>query len=55
MKGKQIFDEIVEELENCFEKLPDYRKGENTQYEIKDAAMSAFGVFFTQSTSVVDP
>jgi hypothetical protein len=51
MKGTEIFDETVEELQSCFEKLPDHREGENTQYEIKDAAMSAFGVFFTQSAS----
>jgi len=51
MKGTQIFDEIVEELLGCFEKLPDKRRGENTQYEIKDGAMSAFGIFFTQSSS----
>jgi hypothetical protein len=51
MKGTQIFDEFVEGLQSCFEKLPDYRTGENKQYEIKDAAMSAFGIFFTQSAS----
>ena len=51
MKDNQIFDELVEELQSCFERLPDHRKGENTQYEIKDAAVSAFGVFFTQSAS----
>ena len=38
-------------MDNCFEKLPDYRTGENTQYEIKDAALSAFGVFFAQAAS----
>jgi hypothetical protein len=51
MKASKIFDEMVEGLHRCFEKLPDYRTGENTQYEIKDAALSAFGIFFTQSTS----
>lgn len=51
MKPSKIFDELVNRLQNCFEKLPDYRTGENTQYEIKDAALSAFGIFFTQSTS----
>jgi hypothetical protein len=34
-----------------FEWLPDYRTGENTRYEIKDAALSAFWIFFTQSQS----
>jgi hypothetical protein len=51
MKVSKIFDELVEALHTCFEKLPDYRSGENTQYAIKDAAVSAFGIFFTQSAS----
>lgn len=51
MKASKIFDELVEELHSSFEKLPEYRTGENTQYEIKDAALSAFGIFFTQSRS----
>lgn len=51
MKGEWIFNELVKELQQCFEELPDYRTGENTLYEIKDAAMSAFGMFFIQSTS----
>jgi hypothetical protein len=51
MKACQIFDELVEELQRGFGKLPDHRMGENTVYEIKDAALSAFGIFFTQSKS----
>jgi hypothetical protein len=51
MKASQVFDEMVDGLHRSFEKLPDYRTGENTHYEIKDAALSAFGIFFTQSTS----
>lgn len=51
MKASKVFDELVEELHRSFEKLPEYRTGENTQYEIKDAALSAFGIFFTQSRS----
>ena len=42
---------MISELDDCFTRLPDYREGVNTQYEIKDAAMSAFGIFFTQSSS----
>jgi hypothetical protein len=33
------------------EGLPDYRTGQNTTYSIKDAALGAFSVFFTQSPS----
>ena len=51
MKGTWVFDTIVEELHGCSEKLPDNRTGENTQYEIKDGALSACGVFFTQAAS----
>lgn len=35
--------------------LPDYRKqGNNQKYELEDAALSAFSVFFTQSQSFLD-
>jgi hypothetical protein len=51
MKASKIFDELVEEMHRCMEGLPDHRTGENTRYEIKDAALSAFGIFFTQSNS----
>jgi hypothetical protein len=51
MKSSQIFDELVTEIRQSFEGLPDHRTGENTRYEIKDAAVSAFGIFFTQSSS----
>lgn len=51
MKPSKIFDELVEEMQRSFEKLPDPRSGENIRYEVKDAAVSAFGVFFTQSAS----
>ena len=51
MKTSQIFDEMVTEIRQSFEGLPDQRTGENTRYEIKDAAVSAFGIFFTQSNS----
>lgn len=51
MKPSQIFDELVDTLKNSFEELPDPGSGGNTRYEIKAAAVSAFGVFFTQSVS----
>ena len=51
MKKSKVFKKIVDELSECFEKLPDYREGVNTRYDIKDAAVSAFSVFFTQSPS----
>ena len=51
MKPSKIFDELVDEMGSSLEKLSDHRTGENTRYEIKDAAVSAFGIFFTQSKS----
>jgi len=51
VKKSKVFDNLIGELSECFEKLPDYRQGLNTRYEIKDAAVSAFSVFFTQSPS----
>jgi len=51
MRASKIFDELMEEMDRCFEGLTDPRSGENTRYEIKDAALSAFGIFFTQSSS----
>jgi len=51
VKKSKVFKQIIGELAQSFEKLPDYREGLNTRYEIKDAAVSAFSVFFTQSPS----
>lgn len=51
MRACKIYDELMEEMERCFERLTDHRTGENRRYEIKDAALSAFGIFFTQSSS----
>ena len=51
MKTSKVFEELIRAIRQSFEQLPDYRTGENTRYEIKDAAVSAFGIFFTQSQS----
>lgn len=45
------FKGMMEMLQATFDKLPDYRTGKNIQYEISDAAVGAFAVFFTQSPS----
>lgn len=48
-------DEMVELVHEQFEQLPDHRKGgPNTSYELKDAALGAFAVFFTQSPSFLE-
>jgi hypothetical protein len=42
---------MIKGLEQTFEKFPEHRRGKNSQYEIADAGMGAFSVFFTQSPS----
>lgn len=51
MQSSAIFDRLVEDLGRSFASLPDHPSGENTRYEIKDAVMSAFWIFFTKSRS----
>jgi len=45
------FDNLVDKFQHRLETLPDHRSGKNISYRIKDAALSAFSVFFTQSPS----
>ncbi len=45
------FDALVHAFHAVLDQLPDTRRGKNTQYAIKDAALAAFAVFFTQSPS----
>lgn len=42
---------MIKSLEQVFEKFPEHRRGKNSQYELADAGMGAFSVFFTQSPS----
>jgi len=42
---------LLKELKQIFDELPDLRKGRNSQYEMADASMGAFSVFFTQCAS----
>jgi len=42
---------LVKKLKQHFGQFPDQRTGKNTQYELEDAGMGAFSVFFTQSRS----
>jgi hypothetical protein len=49
--GTSVFDTLVQGFHRVLDALPDYRTGENTTYAIKDAALGAFSVFFTQSPS----
>lgn len=45
------FEQLVARFDARLEQLPDHRRGKNISYRIKDAALGAFSVFFTQSAS----
>lgn len=49
--GSLSFKQMISVLQKAFDELPDHRRGKNVQYEISDAAVGAFAVFFTQSPS----
>lgn len=52
MTNSLSLDKIMYQLQESWQNLPDYRKpNNNTRYEISDAALSAFSVFFMQSNS----
>src|SRR5215831_18473558 len=49
------FDVLKDILHRQIAPLPDHRqKGPNTRYAIQDAALGAFGIFFTQSPSFLE-
>jgi len=43
--------QLIKELKRIFDEFPDLRKGKNSQYEMADAGIGAFSVFFTQCAS----
>lgn len=51
MKQSGTFNAVVGYFREVLASLPDQRTGKNRRYEIKDAALSAFSVFFTQTPS----
>jgi hypothetical protein len=49
------FDVLKDILHRQISQLPDHRQaGPNTRYAIQDAALGAFGIFFTQSPSFLE-
>jgi hypothetical protein len=44
-------ERLVDRIKQSFGKFCDVRTGQNTQYDMVDAGMGAFSVFFTQSAS----
>lgn len=47
-------DRLIKELKESFAEFPDVRTGQNVQYEIADAGLGAFSVFFTQCASFLE-
>ena len=45
---------LVELIKERLGDLPDMRTGQNTRYEMEDAGVGAFSVFFTQSASFLE-
>jgi hypothetical protein len=45
------FPQLIKRLKQTCAAFPDLRTGHNTQYDLVDAGMGAFSVFFTQSPS----
>jgi hypothetical protein len=55
MTAPLCFEALQSILHQRIDQLPDHRKeGPNPQYRIRDAALGAFGIFFTQSPSFLD-
>jgi hypothetical protein len=48
------FEDLRAVLQQRVEQLPDCRTGRNTRYRIPEAALGAFGLFFTQSPSFLE-
>ena len=51
MHKELTLQSLVEKLKEQLEGFPDARTGQNMQYELVDAGLEAFSVFFTQSSS----
>ncbi len=50
-KKRVQFHEMLSSVRLSIEGMPEHRKGRNVQYEIADAGLAAFSVFFMQSPS----
>jgi len=45
---------LIKELKQVFDEFPDERTGKNSQYEMADAGLGAFSVFFIQCASFLE-
>jgi len=51
MKKGLEFEEMMKLVGEALTEIPEHRKGKNKQYEIKDAGLGAFSVFYFQTPS----
>jgi hypothetical protein len=54
MDKELTIDRLVKKIKEAARQFPDLRTGKNKQYEMEDAALGAFSVFFTQSASFLE-
>ena len=54
MHEELSIDRLIKKIKEAARQFPDLRTGKNTQYEMEDAALGAFSVFFTQSASFLE-
>ena len=54
MTNPFTFDDLLRTLHQRIAQLPDHRKGKNTQYSPKEAALGTFSIFFPQSLALLD-
>ena len=54
VSGLTTFASVIEKIGGVFSTMDDHRRGSNTIYDVKDAALSAFSVFFMQSPSFLE-
>ena len=45
------FKQMLKSVKETLEKIPEHRRGQNKQYELKDAGLSALSLFYMQSPS----
>ena len=48
------FDTLIDQFRSTIKTFPDKRTGDNTSYEIMDAALGAFAIFFMQNPSFLE-
>ena len=51
MAGRLKYKEMLGMLSETLDEIPEHRSGENGQYSLRDAGLSAFSVFYTQAPS----